>query len=159
MPSERLGRWSFAVTFIGFNVTFFPMHLLGLAGMPRRVYTYLPTSRWTGANFTATVGAVVLVLGLVLFVANVGWTLTRGAPAGDDPWQAGTLEWATTSPPAPYNFVHLPVVEGPEPLWSSGERAVVTGLRTDAREILVTDAIDARPDHRQASTAAASGPC
>jgi cytochrome c oxidase subunit 1 len=148
MPSERLGRWSFAVTFLGFNVTFFPMHLLGLAGMPRRVYTYLPTSGWAGANLTATVGAVVLALGLALFAANVGWTLARGVPAGDNPWKASTLEWATASPPAPYNFVHLPVVEGPEPLWSPGERAVVTGLRTDAREILVSDAIDARPDHR-----------
>jgi cytochrome c oxidase subunit 1 len=149
MPSERLGRWSFVVTFVGFNVTFFPMHLLGLAGMPRRVYTYLPTSGWVGANLTATVGAVVLAVGFVLFAANVSWTLARGAPAGDNPWGASTLEWATTSPPAPYNFVHIPVVEGPEPLWQPVERAVVTGLRSDVREILVTDAVDARPDHRQ----------
>jgi cytochrome c oxidase subunit 1 len=149
MPSERLGRWSFAVIFVGFNVTFFPMHLLGLAGMPRRIYTYLPSSGWAGANLTASVGAGVLTLGLLLFAANVGWTLARGTAAGDNPWGASTLEWATASPPPPYNFVEPPVVDGPEPVWRPGERGVVTGLRSDIREILVTDAIDARPHHRQ----------
>src|SRR6185436_16174554 len=108
MPSERLGRWSFAVLFVGFNLTFFPMHLLGLGGMPRRVYTYLPTSGWTSGNLTASIGAGVLTLGLLLFVTNVTWALTRGAPAGDNPWGADTLEWATSSPPPAYNFAYLP---------------------------------------------------
>ena len=149
MPSERLGRWSFAVIFVGFNLTFFPMHLLGLGGMPRRIYTYLPTSGWSNGNLIASLGAGLLTIGVLLFASNVMWTLTRGAPAGPDPWQSATLEWATSSPPPPYNFAYLPTVDGAEPLWSPLERPVVVGLRTDVREILITDPIDAVPDHRQ----------
>jgi cytochrome c oxidase subunit 1 len=86
---------------------------------------------------------------VLLFVLNVAWTLRRGAPAGDDPWGADTLEWSTSSPPPTYNFVHIPVVESRYPLWSRyGTPRVVTGLRTDIREVLVTNAIDAMPDHR-----------
>ena len=149
MPSERLGRWSFAVVFVGFNLTFFPMHLLGLGGMPRRVYTYLPSSGWSNGNLIASIGAAVLATGFVLFAINVVWTLKRGTPAGDNPWGAATLEWATPSPPPPYNFAYLPTVDGLSPLWSTRERPVVTGLRSDVREILITDPIDATPDHRQ----------
>ena len=149
MPNERLGRWSFAVLFIGFNLTFFPMHVLGLGGMPRRVYTYAADTGWATGNLVTSLGAIVLTLGLVLFVANVAWTLRWGSPAGDDPWGASTLEWATASPPPSYNFAYLPTVDDRDPLWSPTERPVVTGLRTDVREILVTDAIDATPDHRQ----------
>jgi cytochrome c oxidase subunit I+III len=149
MPSERLGRWSFGVIFVGFNLTFFPMHLLGLGGMPRRVYTYGSDSGWATGNIVASLGAVVMTIGLVLFFVNVVWTLRRGLPAGDDPWGASTLEWATASPPPAYNFAYLPTVDDRDPLWSPTERALVTGLRTDVREILVTDAIDATPDHRQ----------
>ena len=135
--------------FVGFNLTFFPMHLLGLGGMPRRVYTYLPTSGWTSGNVTASIGAGVLTLGLILFVTNVGWALTRGALAGDNPWDASTLEWATASPPAAYNFEYLPTVSSTEPLWETAVRPRVIGLRTETREILITDAIDATPHHRQ----------
>jgi cytochrome c oxidase subunit I+III len=149
MPNERLGRWSFAVLFIGFNLTFFPMHLLGLGGMPRRVYTYAPDSGWATGNVLASLGAVVLTAGLVLFLVNVVWTFRRGAPAGENPWGASTLEWATTSPPPSYNFAYLPTVDDPDPLWSPTDRPVVTGLRTDTREILVTEGVDATPDHRQ----------
>jgi cytochrome c oxidase subunit I+III len=149
MPSERLGRWSFAVLFVGFNLTFFPMHLLGLGGMPRRVYTYLPTSGWTSGNVTASIGAGVLTIGLILFVTNVAWALTRGAPAGDNPWGAGTLEWSTASPPPAYNFEYLPTVSSTEPLWETGARPRVIGLQTETREILITDAIDATPHHCQ----------
>jgi len=149
MPSERLGRWSFAVLFVGFNLTFFPMHLLGLGGMPRRVYTYLPETGWATGNLLASIGAAILAIGFVIFLVNVVRTLTRGAPAGDNPWGASTLEWATTSPPPPYNFAYIPTVDDHDALWSATDRPVVTGLRDDVREILVSDAIDATPDHRQ----------
>jgi cytochrome c oxidase subunit 1 len=149
MPNERLGRWGFAVLFVGFNMTFFPMHVLGLGGMPRRVYTYAADTGWATGNLVTSLGAVVLTIGFVLFVANVAWTLRWGPPAGDDPWGASTLEWATSSPPPSYNFAYLPTVDDRDPLWSPTEQPVVTGLRTDVREILITDAIDATPDHRQ----------
>jgi cytochrome c oxidase subunit I+III len=88
-----------------------------------------------------------VVLGVLLFVINVAVSLRRGALAGDDPWGADTLEWATTSPPPPYNFVHIPVVEGRTPLWEqAGDLPTVTGLRTDVRDVLVTTLLDARPD-------------
>ena len=149
MPNERLGRWGFVVLFVGFNVTFFPMHVLGLGGMPRRVYTYAADSGWATGNLVTSLGALVLTLGLVLFLANVAWTLRWGPPADADPWGASTLEWATVSPPPAYNFAYLPTVDDRDPLWSPTVHPVVTGLRTDVREILVTDAIDATPDHRQ----------
>jgi cytochrome c oxidase subunit 1 len=149
MPSERLGRWSFAVVFIGFNLTFFPMHLLGLGGMPRRIYTYPAATGWATGNLVASVGAAVLALGVLLFAVNVVRTLTRGEPAGDNPWGASTLEWSTSSPPPSYNFAYLPTVDDRDPLWSETERPVVTGLATETRELLITDALDATPDHRQ----------
>jgi cytochrome c oxidase subunit I+III len=146
---ERLGRWNFWLLFIGVNLTFFPMHLLGLEGMPRRVYTYLAETGWGPLNLLATIGAVLVVLGVLLFVINVAVSAGRGALAGDDPWGADTLEWATSSPPPPYNFIHTPVVEGRAPLWERpGELPAVTGLRTDVRDVLVTTLLDARPDSR-----------
>jgi cytochrome c oxidase subunit I+III len=149
LMSERLGHISFWLVFIGFNVTFFPMHKLGLIGMPRRIYTYLPETGWGPLNLLASIGAGVLALGMLLFVFNALYSLKRGAVAGPDPWGGDTLEWATTSPPPTYNFVHLPVVRGTEPLWNAPERApVVTGLATDKRELLITRMLDAEPDHR-----------
>jgi cytochrome c oxidase subunit I+III len=149
MLSERLGRWNFWLLFIGVNLTFFPMHQLGLEGMPRRVYTYLPGTGWGSLNLLSTIGAVTIVLGVLLFVINVAMSLRRGVLAGDNPWDADTLEWATTSPPPPYNFTHIPVVEGRAPLWEqSGDLPVVTGLRTDVRDVLVTTLLDARPDSK-----------
>ena len=147
MLSERLGRWNFWLLFVGVNLTFFPMHQLGLEGMPRRVYTYLAGTGWGPLNLLATIGAVLVVVGVLLFVINVAVSLRRGALAGDDPWGADTLEWATSSPPPPYNFAHIPVVEGRAPLWEQpGELPAVSGLRTDVRDVLVTTLLDARPD-------------
>jgi cytochrome c oxidase subunit I+III len=147
--SERLGRWSFWLLFVGVNVTFFPMHQLGLEGMPRRVYTYLPEAGWSGLNLLATIGAVTIALGMLLTLINVVLSLRGGALAGADPWGADTLEWATSSPPPPYNFAHIPVVEGRSPLWEQpGELPVVTGLRTDVRDVLITTLLDARPDSK-----------
>ena len=150
--SERLGLWHFWLFFGGFNLTFFPMHLLGLDGMTRRVWTYQPGLGWDNMNLAATVGAVVIAISLLLFIFNVVKSARHGAPAGNDPWRAGTLEWSTTSPPPPHNFDCLPVVDGHDPLWSPhteqrGQRGVA-GLAADAREVLVTSVIEARPESR-----------
>jgi cytochrome c oxidase subunit 1 len=150
MLSERAGKWNFWLLFIGMNVTFFPMHILGLIGMPRRVYTYLPEMGWGNLNMLSSIGAVIIVASVCVFLGNVWVSLRRGLPAGDNPWNASTLEWATTSPPPLYNHLFIPVVEGRDPLWDArdGELAVVTGLRTDRHEGLLTSVMDAEPEHR-----------
>ena len=148
--SERAGKWNFWLFFIGMNVTFFPMHILGLMGMPRRIYTYLPEMGWGGMNALVSLGAVLIVASVIVFIANVINSLRRGIPAGDNPWNAPTLEWATTSPPPSYGHLFIPVVEGRDPLWDAppDELRVVTGLRTDRHEGLVTSIMDALPEHR-----------
>jgi cytochrome c oxidase subunit 1 len=149
MLSERAGRWNFWLFFIGFNLAFFPMHQLGLIGMPRRVYTYPAGLGWHELNLLASLGAGLIVASVALFLANVIWSRRYGEIAGADPWHAGTLEWATSSPPPPWNFRQIPVVSGREPLWQEPvPRRVVTGLRSDIRELLITGAVDAEPDHR-----------
>ena len=149
MMSERLGRWSFATLFVGFNVTFFPMHLLGFLGMPRRVYTYPAAMGWGPLNLVASGGAVLLALGGMMLIVNVVRSYWRGSLAGDNPWNADTLEWGTSSPPPVYNFLHVPIVEGPNALWDrSSDLPVVTGIRSDSREVLVTDVMDAEPAHK-----------
>ena len=148
MLDERLGRWHFWLFLLGVNLTFFPMHQLGLDGMPRRVYTYLPETGWGPLNLLATVGAVTIVASIAVLLANVVRSLRQGAVAGSDPWASPTLEWATESPPPPYGFHLLPVVQGRHPLWTHPDAPVVTGLRTDMREILVTTMLDAEPDSR-----------
>jgi cytochrome c oxidase subunit I+III len=149
MLSERLGRWSFGLFFVGFNLAFFPMHLLGLRGMPRRVSTYGATTGWTRLNELSTAGAILIAVALVLYLVNIIWALRRGERAGDDPWEAEGLEWATSSPPPPYGFRDLPVVTSRTPLWTDPQRrAHVTGLRSIRPEVLVTTLVDARPDHR-----------
>jgi cytochrome c oxidase subunit 1 len=146
---ERLGRWSFWLLLVGFNATFFPMHLLGLGGMPRRVWTYPAGMGWAGMNLVATVGAFTIALGVLVFLANVLRTVRRGAAAGRDPWGGATLEWATDSPPPACNFPAPPVVHGREPLWEAPrEPRHVTGLAVDSREILATTVVDAVPDLR-----------
>ncbi|HEY3740553.1 MAG TPA: cytochrome c oxidase subunit I [Bryobacteraceae bacterium] len=146
---EALGKLSFWILFIGFNVTFFPMHWLGMIGMPRRVYTYIAGRGWENANVIATVGAFVILIGGLVFIANALRSLSVGAKAGNDPWEASTLEWEAESPPAPYNFPNLPVVTSRTPLWTpESERAIVVGLREDRREILITNVLEAAPHHR-----------
>jgi cytochrome c oxidase subunit 1 len=149
MLSEALGKTAFWLLFAGFNLTFFPMHLLGLEGMPRRVYTYPTAMGWGGMNLLASIGAAVMAVSLLLYLINVIVSLRAGALAGDNPWASGTLEWGTTSPPPPFNFAPQPAVAGHEPLWSP-ELAPppVIGLATDKREVLVTYLLDAEPDHR-----------
>ncbi|HEV8536893.1 MAG TPA: cytochrome c oxidase subunit I [Candidatus Limnocylindria bacterium] len=114
---ERLGKLHFWLTFAGFNLTFLPMHWLGVVGMPRRVFTYPESTGWGPLNLAATVGAALLAVAMVVFFANVVRSLRSGDIAGDDPWDGFTLEWATTSPPPPGNFAAIPAVTGRRPLW------------------------------------------
>jgi heme/copper-type cytochrome/quinol oxidase subunit 1 len=148
--SERTGALNFWLLFVGFNITFFPMHVLGLMGMPRRVYTYPSDMGWGGLNLLSTAGAFMIAASVLLFVINVATSLRRGEPAGDNPWEASSLEWATTSPPPPYNFAQTPVVTSREALWE-GEVTAMEGLASDHREVLVTTAIEAEPDMRHVS--------
>jgi cytochrome c oxidase subunit I+III len=151
MLSERLGKVTFWLMFTGFNVTFFPMHQLGMDGMPRRVYTYVAETGWGTLNFVATIGAFVLAAGVLLLLVNVVQALIRGERAGPNPWGADTLEWAAQSPPEPFNFRHLPVVRSRHPLWDTHEGGafpVATGLAVHRREVLVTAMLDAAPQGR-----------
>jgi cytochrome c oxidase subunit 1 len=152
MLDERMGKISFWLLLVGFNLTFFPMHQLGLNGMPRRVYTYLADSGWGNINMLATIGAGIIALSILTSVINVLKSLRNGRIAGDNPWNAPTLEWSVSSPPPPYNFLYIPVIEGRYPLWNRRENApVVSGLSTEHRELLVVRALDAVPDHRHYS--------
>ena len=149
MMDDGLGKWNFWLLFIGFNITFFPMHILGLEGMPRRVYTYPDNMGWNTLNLVASAGAVLLVLGGALFVYNVVRSYRWGLAASENPWGAETLEWSVSSPPPTYNFLHVPVVEGRCALWDrSADPPIVTGIRSDCREVLVTDVMDAEPVHK-----------
>src|SRR5581483_4165198 len=149
MIDETLGKITFWVLFIGFNLTFFPMHILGLKGMTRRIYTYLPEMGWGPINALATFGACIIALGGLLFLLNVARSRRSGQVAGNDPWDADSLEWAAASPPENYNFVRLPVVSDRYPMWMPPEQqGEVTGMRTDRREVLVTAGVDAEPQFR-----------
>jgi cytochrome c oxidase subunit 1 len=117
MMDERLGKLNFLATFIGFNMTFFPMHFLGLAGMPRRYYSYGGDSGWEMWNVIVSVGAFFLGASILLFVYNMGKSLRSGEIAGPNPWDAATLEWAVPSPPPDYNFATLPTISHRDPLW------------------------------------------
>jgi cytochrome c oxidase subunit I+III len=154
MMSERLGFWCFWLIFVGFNLTFFPMHILGLQGMPRRVYTYQPDMPWHGLNLFSSLSAIMLVAGFLLFFIDAIRSVRFGAVASANPWDAATLEWATASPPPPYNFVRIPVVSGPNPLWEQPDAlSVATGLRTDRRELIVTTVVQGQPEVREVSPA------
>jgi cytochrome c oxidase subunit 1/cytochrome c oxidase subunit I+III len=122
MYSESVGKLSFWLTFVGTAVTFFPMHLLGLDGMPRRNYTYPANMGWTGLNLIETIGAFLLAAGLISIVGNLLVSYFRGAPAGNDPWGGDTLEWSTTSPPPAYNYAVIPTVTSPYPMWDEADR-------------------------------------
>jgi cytochrome c oxidase subunit 1 len=150
MMNETLGKISFWLVFLGFQLAFFPMHWSGMLGMPRRVYTYPPGLGLELPNLLSTIGAFVVGLAVLLFVVNAVLSLYRGAIAGPNPWGAASLEWLTSSPPPVYNFEHIPVVESDTPLWDAeGEIPVVTGLRVDDKEMLLTTVMAATPDLRE----------
>jgi cytochrome c/quinol oxidase subunit I len=152
MMDEKLGKWSFWVMFIGFNIGFFPMHWAGLLGMPRRVYTYSSRMGWDGVNMITSIGSFVFAIGVLIFLVNVVISLKRGARASANPWDAATLEWATSSPPPAYNFAVIPTVASRHPLWEDrlgegrGRSNFTEGLLlTEGREAIGTSPIDAKP--------------
>jgi cytochrome c oxidase subunit I+III len=159
LMDETLGKWHFWIMFIGFNATFFIMHLTGFFGMPRRVYTFIPGLGWEIPNLISTVGAFILGGSTLIFLYNVMKSRTSGALAGDNPWNAGTLEWGTGSPPPNYNFEVIPSVASPYPLWEpapdpayEADRKNIEqdrfGLRANRRETLGTSWLDAVPVQR-----------
>jgi cytochrome c oxidase subunit 1/cytochrome c oxidase subunit I+III len=153
LMNERLGKWSFWVMFIGFNVGFFPMHILGLMGMPRRVYTYPSGLGWGPINLIVTLGSYAFAIGILLFLVNVWRSLRHGEPAGSNPWDAASLEWSVSSPPPAYNFVVIPTIASRYPLWedrlegTAGRSQVHEGMLLDhGRETIGTTVLDAEPD-------------
>jgi cytochrome c oxidase subunit I len=117
MYNETLGKWHFWLFIIGFHLTFDFMHIPGILGMPRRIYTYEPGRGWEMWNLIVTIGAFFQAAGILVFVFNLLWSLRKGEPAGNDPWDAWTLEWSTSSPPPDYDFAATPVVHSRRPLW------------------------------------------
>lgn len=117
MLSERLGKWHFWLFLIGFHLTFDTLHFAGMKGMPRRIYTYQPGRGLDTLNLIASIGAALQAVAVLILIVNILKSLRSGESAGDDPWDAWTLEWSTTSPPPEYNFATPPVVRSRRPLW------------------------------------------
>jgi cytochrome c oxidase subunit I len=117
MLSEKLGKWHFWLFFIGFHVTFDTMHFVGILGMPRSIYTYEPDRGWTTLNMIVSAGGIVQAIAVLILVWNIVDSFLHGRLAGNDPWDAWTLEWSTPSPPPDYNFAEEPVVRSRRPLW------------------------------------------
>jgi len=146
--SETLGKWNFWITLIGFNVAFFPMHFSGFLGMPRRVYTYPPGLGLELPNMVSTIGAYILGVGVLLFVLNVLWTtvLGRGREAGENPWDAGSLDWATPTPPPDEGYRVIPIIHSREPLWDQARLD-----EGDPRTVELVHALERSPTHYRAT--------
>ena len=152
LMSETLGKWNFWTMFVGFNLTFFPMHISGVLGMPRRVWTYHRGVGLEIPNLLSTLGAYLMAISVTLFLANFFLSYYRGQLAGNDPWHANTLEWATESPPPPYNFRAMPTVGSPDPLWDNGTpdegpaARELDRVRDNYRETFGTTLLEADPE-------------
>lgn len=155
--NERIGKLSFWVMFVGFNITFFPMHILGFLGMPRRVYTYNDGLGWGGLNMMISIGSAIFGLGTGISLWNWFWSWRRGPAARPDPWEGDSLEWSTTSPPPHYNFAAIPLVASRHPLWDqhplpyavSGPEEETRALGREGaidRATPITSGIDTRPE-------------
>jgi len=150
---EKLGRWNFWTMFLGFNLAFLPMHITGLLGMPRRVYTYADGMGWDTLNMIISVGSFVFAVGVLLLFINVFKSLRSGAAAPANPWDAPTLEWSVPSPPPPYNFSVIPTVVSRHPLWDGrlSESGIVSAvdrgmLLDQGKETIATSPMDASPE-------------
>jgi len=143
--------------FAGFNIGFFPMHIAGLLGMPRRIYTYPADMGWNTVNLVTSLGSFLFAFGILIFLADLAVSLKRGKPAGNNPWDAPSLEWAVSSPPPPYNFAVVPTLASRHPLWEGrieepGNAGNVRSqidegyLLAEGREALGTTALEANPD-------------
>ncbi|MDQ6736947.1 MAG: cytochrome c oxidase subunit I [Gemmatimonadota bacterium] len=152
LMDEHVGKWNFWLMFIGFNVGFFPMHIAGILGMPRRVYTFYEGMGLDTVNLLATIGAYVFALGVFVFIVNIIHSRRHGVKSGPNPWSASTLEWSIPSPPPVYNFEVIPVVSSPDPLWDQLDEDIHGGADdpsrtlTEGRETLATTMMDARPE-------------
>ena len=153
---ERAGKVSFWLTFVGFNLTFFPLHITGLQGMPRRVYTYAETTGWETTQALANVGTVILTTGLLTTLGAVIWHVRHGRRSGPDPWGGDTLEWHLSSPPPSHNFRFVPEVAGRSPLWDTrpfrprhdpaGWQDVLADPPAEVRQVVLTSVLDATPE-------------
>jgi YHS domain-containing protein len=154
MMSERVGRWVFGLMFVGFNLAFLPMHWLGLLGMPRRVYTYGPDMGFGFTNLIVTIGAFLFAVGIGLFFVSMLVARLTGRPAGPNPWDGPSLEWAVSSPPPPYNFAIIPLIASRHPLWEDRllgkdephSRLAEGYLLDEGKETLGVTPLDAEPD-------------
>ncbi|MEX1214480.1 cytochrome c oxidase subunit I [Saccharospirillum sp.] len=153
MPSQRIGQWGFWLTFIGFNITFLLMHLTGLLGMPRRIYTYEAGLGWDWLNLLSSVGGFIMAAGVALVLLDLLMHYHFGRKASRNPWHADTLEWVLEQPPAPYNFVSLPRIQSRHPVWDNpelGERlqageGSLASIEHGRRETWGTDAVTGEP--------------
>jgi cytochrome c oxidase subunit 1 len=149
MMNEKAGIAHAVLFFIGFEMVFFPMHILGLIGMPRRVYTYLPETGWGPLNMLASIGGMVMGVSILVFVTNAAYSWFKGKVAAADPWGGDTLEWSIPSPPPQYAYQYQPVVQGRHAVWEmTADAPIVTGLHVNNREVVATSIHDAVPDHR-----------